>query len=115
MVLALVFLISESLSGSANIPTTQNFSLFARAGVKILSDAFLEAEVDKPYQYFLLFRRSLAIVLLVEGKPKMFRDSFLPFFVHGPIDSCTERYKSYIFPYIQPRGEVAEWSNALVC
>ena len=30
---------------------TQNFSLFARAGVKILSDAFLEAEVDKPYKY----------------------------------------------------------------
>ena len=30
---------------------TQNFSLFARAGVKILSEAKLEAEVDKQYKY----------------------------------------------------------------
>ena len=30
---------------------TQNFTLFARAGVKILSEANLDAEVDKPYQY----------------------------------------------------------------
>ena len=30
---------------------TQNFTLFARAGVKILSEASLDAEVDKPYQY----------------------------------------------------------------
>ena len=31
--------------------STQNFSLFARAGVKILSEAILEAEVDKTYNY----------------------------------------------------------------
>ena len=31
--------------------TTQSFSLFARAGVKILSEATLEAEIDKQYKY----------------------------------------------------------------
>ena len=30
---------------------TQNFSLFARAGVKILSEASINATVDEPYQY----------------------------------------------------------------
>ena len=29
----------------------QSFSLFARAGIKILSEAPLEAEIDKPYRY----------------------------------------------------------------
>jgi len=31
--------------------TTQNFSLFARAGVKILSEAPLDAAVDEPFRY----------------------------------------------------------------
>lgn len=31
--------------------SAQSFSLFARAGVKILSEADVEAEVDKPYRY----------------------------------------------------------------
>ena len=31
--------------------TVQNFSLFARAGVKILSEASTEAEIDKSYRY----------------------------------------------------------------
>jgi len=31
--------------------TTQNFSLFARAGVKILSEAIKNASVDEPYRY----------------------------------------------------------------
>jgi hypothetical protein len=30
---------------------TQSFSLFARAGVKILSEANLDAEIDRPYRY----------------------------------------------------------------
>jgi len=47
--------------------TIQSFSLFARAGIKILSEAPLEAEVDKPYRYKIdIWRPDLEHILKFE-------------------------------------------------
>jgi len=76
---------------------TQNFSLFARAGVKILSEANPEAEVDKQYKYKVDIWRPDLEHILTFGLPDapdgmMIDKSGLITWTPGPTQIDTQRF-----------------------